>query len=172
MGKQTWTVPLEGRPRTILLEHSAWPGKRVIMVDNRPVAEARRWVDFGGIQAFDFGKHVLMTVIAVRGIRFRYDLIVDGISMATGKRFIEPVDPPLWSWFLIVLCGLIPFAPFTGIVPITLGVLGVGACYKEARHPTRSTAAKAVRLVVITAASWVAFFVWVLLMATLSVPQG
>ncbi|MCK4829211.1 hypothetical protein KA005_76515, partial [bacterium] len=85
MANKTWTVNLDSVNHTIELEHGTWSGKRVIKLDGQIIEESQKLVDSGTDHFFKIGEHVCAIHIRSGGIKFKFDLSIDGISAETGK---------------------------------------------------------------------------------------
>ena len=85
MAGKTWTVNLEGINHTIELEHGTWSGKRIIKLDGQIIEESKKLVDSGTDHFFMIGEHTCAIHIRSGGIKFKYDLSLDGVSAETGK---------------------------------------------------------------------------------------
>ena len=85
MAEKTWTVNLDGANHTIGLEHGAISGKRVIKLDGEVIEESQKLMDSGTDHFFKIREHICAVHIHTGGIRFKYDLSVNGISAETGQ---------------------------------------------------------------------------------------
>ena len=85
MAEKTWTINLEGVNHTIVLEHGTWSGKRVIKLDGQVIEKSQKTLDSGTDHFFEIGDHVCAIHIRSRGVGFKYELSIDGISAETGK---------------------------------------------------------------------------------------
>lgn len=84
MGKKNWIVTLEDGEHAIELEHGYLSGKRTISVDDDIIEQIRfNLYDTGSRHEFKINGHSCIILITA-GVRFSYDLIVDGISVKTG----------------------------------------------------------------------------------------
>lgn len=81
MTKTSWTVELEGRRRVVELDHGTISGKREIRVDGELVEKSRRLFDSGSSHTFQLDGHMITARIKSNGLRFRYDLLVDGMPL-------------------------------------------------------------------------------------------
>src|SRR3954454_7038929 len=79
-----WTLALDDGTHAIELRHNPWLGRKCILVDGVPVPGVR-----GGwnrsVHPFRLGDHACAILIRDRGLRFRYDLVLDGRSLRTGQ---------------------------------------------------------------------------------------
>ena len=85
MASKTWTVNLDGINHTIELEHGTISGKRVIKLDGKVIEESQKLVDSGTDHFFKIGNHLCAVHIHSGGLRFKYDLSINGISVETGQ---------------------------------------------------------------------------------------
>jgi len=85
MAGKTWNVNLEGFNHIVELEHGTLSGKRVIKLDGKIIEENQKLVDSGNDHFFMIGEHTCTIHIRTGGIKFKYDLSIDGISAETGK---------------------------------------------------------------------------------------
>lgn len=169
MARREWSVKLEDGTHSVALEHGFWGGRRVVTVDGNEVMRARRLIDTGSIHAFDLGRHACYVVIASVGLAFRYDLVVDGISQATGKAVLEPLPVPVWGWVFVALCAAIPLVTLGGAVPALIGYIGGAGCYQTSRDPRRSVHRRLLICAAYTVAVWLVFGVYIFVGVSLSV---
>lgn len=88
MGKKKWVIKLEDGEHNIELEHSYLSGKRIISVDDDIIEHIRyNLYDIGSKHEFEINGHSCIILITA-GIKFSYDLFVDGVGVETGL----PID--------------------------------------------------------------------------------
>jgi len=82
-----WDLVLEENNHCIELKHDWFLGKRIISLDGK-VIEYKKYnlFDRGSKHSFNVGNHNCIITIVVNGFSFKYDLIVDNISLETGER--------------------------------------------------------------------------------------
>jgi hypothetical protein len=89
MAEKRWEFKLDEIKQVVELEHGYFSGKRSIRIDGRllpmPPAENQQVVDYGSKRSFEIGSHTCAVIIAPHGLKFEYDLEVDGSSIVTGQ---------------------------------------------------------------------------------------
>jgi hypothetical protein len=80
----SWTLALDDGARRIELRHNPWLGRKTILVDGAPLAAVRGGWN-GSVHPFHVGAHACAVLIRDRGLRYQYDLVVDGRSVRTGQ---------------------------------------------------------------------------------------
>jgi hypothetical protein len=85
MAEKTWTVNLDGINHKIELEHGTFSGKRVIKLDGQVIEEDQKMMDSGTDHFFKIRNHLCAIHIHSGGLRFKYDLSINGISAETGQ---------------------------------------------------------------------------------------
>ena len=81
MATKTWHVDLIDGRHTIELDHGTFSDKRVVRVDGAIVAEERRMLDLGSAHSFWVGERLLTIRIRSNGLRFSYELQINGESI-------------------------------------------------------------------------------------------
>jgi hypothetical protein len=66
------------RRYTVVLEHGTFSGKRVITLNGREVFRGQQLIDTGSEHRFDFEGHSGVLRVRNAGLRFEFDLLVDG----------------------------------------------------------------------------------------------
>lgn len=97
MAHRSWDIYVDGRKHRVELEHAYWSGRLVIRVDGATAQEAEELVDEGGHHPIQIGSHEGFVRITTNGFTFRYDLIMAGHSVATGKPVA--LDAPTYPCF-------------------------------------------------------------------------
>lgn len=89
MAKKNWNITLDNEEYSVKLEHGYLSGKRKILVNGNSInlgSDVKpSGIDIGSRHVFRLGNHECMVEILTNGIKFEYDLYVDGISLSTGK---------------------------------------------------------------------------------------
>jgi hypothetical protein len=85
MAVKMWTVNLDGVEHKIELEHGTFSGKRVIKLDGQVIEESQKLMDSGTDHFFKIRDHLCAVHIHTGGLKFRYDLSINGISVETGQ---------------------------------------------------------------------------------------
>ena len=90
MAYKKWEIQLEGQKHSVELQHGYVTGRREIRVDGKVLPEFNvktNLIDFGANLPFKIGTHDCAVVIRTKnlGLRYAYDLWVDGKSLSTGK---------------------------------------------------------------------------------------
>jgi len=89
MAKKRWIVNLDNKEYKIQLNHGYFSGRKTIKVNDEIIYQGKQIFDQGGNYPFKIGSHKLFIEITINGRTFDYDLIVDGISLATGERMVD-----------------------------------------------------------------------------------
>lgn len=132
MPARTWTPQIGGVSHTVRLEHGYWSNKRIVRVDGEHVRTERRTEELifplGSENRFAIGG-VECAVIVTRTnlFFFRYDLAVDGRSVATGQP-LALHGLPGWTWVFVAGCLLIAVLGFLQRHVNMLAVLGAALC--------------------------------------------
>ena len=158
MAKKSWTFELErsspadtaasvyaSRTRTshtLDLEHNYWTAKRTIKLDGNPLSpdQIRSYgtYGFGSDDLLIVDGHECVVHITTNAVAYKYDFLIDGVSVKTGKTAKLPpqlfqMQPgvadriPGWAWIFMVLCFVV------GLGSIFAG-LGVAALLKQNVH--------------------------------------
>ena len=85
MAEKKWTVNLDGINHAIELEHGTWTGKRIIKLDGQIIEKSQKTVDSGTDHFFQIRNHLCAVHIHTGGLRFKYDLSINGVSVETGQ---------------------------------------------------------------------------------------
>jgi hypothetical protein len=85
MAGKTWIVNLDGVNHKIELEHGTFSGKRVIKLDGQVIEESQKLMDSGTDHFFKIRNHLCAIHIHTGGLRFKYDLSINGVSAETGQ---------------------------------------------------------------------------------------
>jgi len=96
VARRQWTVDRAGRTYHVDMADEYFLGERVVRVDGHVAYRGRTMLsDHSGIYEFDLGSAPAFFEIKTNGLRYFYDLIVDGISMNSGTRVDDtPVAIP------------------------------------------------------------------------------
>jgi hypothetical protein len=101
MAQHTWDVFVDGNRHVVELEHGYWSGRRLIRVDGQEVVnwKPKFGIDFGSAYPVAVASKTGIVLIQTNGFKFRYDLIIDGVSQATGEKVPEtvPLYDPWWG---------------------------------------------------------------------------
>ena len=89
MAEKRWEFKLDEAGHVVELEHNPLTGKRSIRVDGRLLTLPN---DRGGRYAFRVDGHACEAGILGRGLKFEYDLVVDGVSMVSEQPSPEIVQ--------------------------------------------------------------------------------
>jgi hypothetical protein len=92
MAKKNWTIQLEDGRHSVELDHGALSGKRRILLDGQVVEESQKTIDIGSQHTFPLDGHECTVIIRTNGLRFSYDLLLDGQPL--GKRPAKRKPPP------------------------------------------------------------------------------
>jgi hypothetical protein len=99
VNRRRWTFELDGRRRTVELEHRTWWHRAIVSVDGRVAADRSINLALGYDRAVDLaadvdGHRLDVAIRADRGIRptYRYALLVDG-RLVPGSDIVEPAPP-------------------------------------------------------------------------------
>jgi len=90
MAYKKWEVELEEQKHWVELWHGYVTGRREVKLDGKVLPEFNvktNLIDFGADLPFKVGNHDCAVVIRTKnlGLRYAYDLLVDGKSLSTGK---------------------------------------------------------------------------------------
>lgn len=170
MARKRWTVPGPRRPHVVDLEHGFFSGRRRIRVDGRVVVDERRMNDTGSEHEVAIGNRKGIVVVRWQGLRFRHDLVVDGVSMETGHTAPAMARGPMpgWGWVFVGACGLIPIVTLGGCFPAAIGGGGASICWSIGHDPTLDDGRKLAYCLGATAATWLAFFGFVAIVAAIA----
>jgi len=103
-------------------------GKYVLTVNGTPIPLKRGFLSF--ILWFD-EKFTFDGIDARLVIEKKPDIVVDGIYVRSGKRYVER---PMWSLVLAVICFLVPtILSGFGALPTIFGFIGAMLCVYAAR---------------------------------------
>lgn len=98
MAKRAWNILLGGRSHTVELEHSVFSAFRRVRVDGEEVwidpATQYRVVDKGSIHPFEIAGVPCAVFIRGTGLRYEYDLVIEGKVHPTGEAPEQPDPPP------------------------------------------------------------------------------
>ncbi len=87
--EKRWEFKLDNIGHVVEVEHNPLTGKRSIRVDGRLLTLPD---DRGGRYAFRVDGHACEAGIIGKGLKFEYDLVVDGVSMAPEQPSLEIVQ--------------------------------------------------------------------------------
>ncbi len=166
MAKKVWTFMLEDGTHTVELAHGYWSGKRTIRVDGKLLQHTAKVghavMDFGSDHPFSIGSHRGSVRIQTNGLTYRYDLVLDGRSIVTGRPAAGSAKLPPWAWAFILACGVIPILTLGGAIPGAIGAGGVVGCISIARNSARPTISRVMLCAGVTVLCWallITFFV-------------
>src|SRR5437868_14329450 len=95
----SWTLLLDDATHAVELRHNPWLGRKSILVNGTPIPGVRGGWN-GSVHPFHLGAHACVILIRDRGLRYRYDLVVDGRSVRTGQHpALQPrreLVPAVW----------------------------------------------------------------------------
>lgn len=87
MAEKSWSLVFEGDNHIVELNHSYFSGKRIIRLDGKVIDFIKRNLfDRGSNYSFNVGNHNCIVLIKPSRFTFKYDLIVDSVSLETGER--------------------------------------------------------------------------------------
>jgi hypothetical protein len=108
MTTKTWNFTVDGTPHLLTLTHGVWTREKTISLDGKVLDQSpRAGFATASVQPFKLGHHSLKVVIQPRFPAFVYDLLVDDISLATGKRGPQRVMRPVRQGALVLFALLI-----------------------------------------------------------------
>lgn len=127
MGRRNWDVYVDGVRHGVELEHSSWSGRRVIRVDGVEVSNRRHQPDFGSVERFQLGGRPALVIIRSKWFRFRYDMVVDGISQTTNEKVDLSVPPTVDGHLeiLALLAILLGVVHLIYWIPATIAAGGI-----------------------------------------------
>lgn len=176
MTHKTWYIDLDGIQHTVELYHGFFSGKRLIKVDGEIIEESTMVVDKGSEHPFKINYHDCMLIIKVK-ILFHFDLIVDGVSVETGKTVTAaslPSKKP-FGWLLyiftilcqipglfVILDLIIEEAPLldTGIIVILVSFFGTALCRYIYKKSLLKPLISVLICLIITLICWVIFVIF------------
>lgn len=165
--KKTWTLDVDGASHTIELDHGFWSGKRTISVDGRVAHASRRLIDFGSNTPIEVGTHRINVIVMTNGVTFRYDIVVDGISEATGRPIaVVQSHLPWWGWLFAAACLAIPIFTLGGVFPVIIGAFGMLTVVSNATNASLTERTRVLRCLSVTIAAWAAVVLLILLFGT------
>ena len=88
MANKEWSITLDDKKHIVKLQHGYFSAKREIRVDGKTILSTDPiplGFDLGSRHAFKIGLHECVVEILTDGIKFEYDLFVDGISTSKEK---------------------------------------------------------------------------------------
>lgn len=92
--RKTWQFEINNVRHTVELEHRRWTNKQNIALDGQQIYKTPTKFQVGGVTRFVIDGHLCAIVIRNRGFGYAYDLIVDGVSVTSGKQVrLEPGTP-------------------------------------------------------------------------------
>lgn len=172
MAKRQWEIQVEGVPHVVEYKQSSWTGKREILVDGNKVLEGRpNFLDPSADMPFKIGNTDCRLKIKAGLLLPDYDLIVGGRSLKTGQPVApyQPASPmPVWGWLFVVACIAIPIVALGGLIPVVIGLVGAGGCYRLARSSSMDTSTRLLACIGVTVVCWIAFGALALGIASLS----
>ena len=138
MAKRRWEISLPDGRHSVELEHGYFTGRRKLTVDGVTTTQSGGALrDQSGMFPFRVGNSVAQLRIATNGLRYDYDVVVDGRSVTTGRPATYPrppfAGPGMTRFYGFLLLALsIPFS------------IGAGkAAYDEYRYQNGSAIAVA-----------------------------
>ena len=164
MAKKSWTFELDQKEHTIDLEHSSLWTKRRIYLDGILKEEKTSFFDIGSRNIIQIGRHTCTVLIGTNnGLTYNYDLLIDEVSVKTGKEK-SPAEPlPSWLWaLLLIYFPIIISIVFDVAVSIVIVGLGFFPCAIVGWNKTLSKTAKISICAVITVVSYISVYFLVL----------
>jgi len=153
MGKKIWNVSIDGEAYNVVYSSGLSFKKSYVEINGEkiPFNDMKRTVNkyWGMLQEYEFtfqgGKEGKM-IQAGSG----QDVVINGISVATGYDYV-PVDKlPKWSYIFLVLNAAI--ALLGGAIPVGMAFLGVSWTMSMVINPRSSTGAKVLQCIGVLAA--------------------
>lgn len=141
MAKEVWTFTVRDGSHTVELEHGYWSGRAIITVDGEEI-ERTREIGRGSTHDFQVSGVPCVLEIIETGVRFRYELFVDGKHVygekETGKarqiRHMRNGLGPLHIYFKALLYSYLLFFAlvFAAVISgVSAGIMGQGSPPEE-----------------------------------------
>ena len=89
------------------------------------------------------------------------DVIIDGVYLQSGKQYVQR---PAWVTVFAIICVLIPIVSLGGALPAILGFAGAALCVSV----SKTSLPAALRLILCTVITLLAWIVWFLLIVGIS----
>lgn len=139
MVQKSWSLHLEDESSHVVsLEHDQFSGKREIYFDDQLMVEDRKLIDAGSSYSFQIGAHTCTVHFhPLKAQKNKYDCTIDNRSVETGLRTLPYLPLPVWAWFFMIACVVIPLATFGGGVSLLVGCAGAYGCARLAKDPSK-----------------------------------
>lgn len=126
MAKKSWEITLDGKRHRVQLEHGFWSGKRIIYVDDQKVLKGKKMLDDGDNYIIHIGSHICIVSIKVIVAWFKYDLIVNDVSLEKEKKIklYDEIQEEKAEWHEARQKGKLHFYLRRGVMP-TLAIGGI-----------------------------------------------
>jgi len=150
--KRNWNITVDGHTYDVAFKRSEWTGKQTLTIDGEEM-------NVGTAKAFKqtevpikFGDTDAILSMVNGGA----DIIVDGKSVLTGEEYVKPKKAPWFTWVFVVICVAIPICTLGGALPVLIGLLSAGGCYKIGVSGKMKSVVKFILMLLIAIVAWLA----------------
>ncbi len=91
---KSWNITIDGKQHLVELDHKTWTNNQELKIDKTTVYKTPGIMQIGGVIGFIIDGHECAVIISNKLLGFNYDLVIDGVSLETGKkRTYQAVKP-------------------------------------------------------------------------------
>ncbi len=139
MRKKSWNFIIDGVEHTAEINHQWFSGKSVERFDGEIVYQGAKIMDtFGGARhRFDACGHRGVIHINYNGLKYTFDLSVDGFSVDTGKKVRDYEVLPIWVLIFIAISIFMPIVAIGGALGGAIAGGCIGGCLTIVRNSSR-----------------------------------